>query len=162
MDAVATRTDPVPAPLEAARQQQHPNCFVCAPENPFGLKLAFSRTDKNRVEATFPCGWFYQGFPGKVHGGIVSALLDGAMVHALMAEGIEAVTADLQVRFILPVELGLEARVIGENRLRKGTIHHLTASVEQGGQARATARARFFETRKASEPRTRTHHGYQL
>ena len=154
MDAVATGTDPVLAPLDLVRHQQHPQCFVCAPENPFGLKLAFSRTGKNEVEATFPCGWFYQGFPGKLHGGIVSALLDGAMVHALMAEGIEAVTADLQVRFILPVELGLEARVIGEYRLRKGPIHHLIASLVQGGQVRATARARFFETRARSETRT--------
>lgn len=101
------------------------------------------------MEATFPCGWFFQGYPGKLHGGIVSTLLDSAMVQALLVEGIEAVTADLQVRFILPVELGKEAKVTGECRLHKGPIHHMTACLMQGGKVRATARARFFETRTA-------------
>ena len=146
MDA-GTPTD-VPA-LEALRQHHHPDCFACAPGHPFGLRLAFHRTGLARAEADFPCGWFFQGFPGRLHGGIVSTLLDSAMVHALMAEGIEAVTADLQVRFLLPVDLGREARVAGERRLRKGPIHHMTASLIQGGQVRATARARFFETRRA-------------
>lgn len=146
MDAVATRTDPEPAPLEVLRQRHHPDCFVCAPDHPFGLKLSFARTGDGRVEAVFPCGWFLQGYPGRLHGGIVSTLLDSAMVHALMAEGIEAVTADLQVRFHLPVELGKEALVIGERRLQRGPIHHMTASLSQGGNVRASARARFFET----------------
>lgn len=149
MDAVATPIDPDTAAFEVVRQQHHPDCFVCAPGHPFGLKLAFARSGNTRVEATFPCGWFFQGFPGRLHGGIVSTVLDSAMVHALMAEGIEAVTADLQVRFLLPVELGKEAQVIGERRLQRGPIHHMTASLTQGGNVRATARARFFETRTA-------------
>lgn len=146
MDAVATPIDPDPARLRALRQRYHPDCFVCAPGHPFGLKLAFARTSEGRAEAAFPCGWFFQGYPGRLHGGIVSTLLDSAMVHALMAEGIEAVTADLQVRFHLPVELGKEALVVGERRLQRGPIHHMTASLTQGGKVRATARARFFET----------------
>jgi len=146
VDAVATPIDPEPGRLDSLRQRHHPDCFVCAPRHPFGLKLSFSRTGEGQVEATFPCGWFFQGFPGRLHGGIVSTLLDSAMVHALMAEGVEAVTADLHVRFHLPVELGKQALVIGERRLQRGPIHHMTASLTQGDKVRATARARFFET----------------
>ncbi|MBI1752702.1 MAG: hypothetical protein HY014_04420 [Acidobacteria bacterium] len=61
----------------------------------------------------------------------------------------DSVTADPQVRFHLPVELGQAAEVTGQCRLHKGPIHHMTASLKQGGKVKTTARTRFFETRMA-------------
>ncbi|MFZ1615527.1 MAG: PaaI family thioesterase [Holophaga sp.] len=147
---MATTIDPKADSLHQVCQRLHPDCFVCAPGHPFGLKVAFAAAGANQVEATFPCGWFWQGFPGKLHGGIVSSLLDSAMVHALMAKNIEAVTADLQVRFHLPVKLGTNAQVIGEFQTSKGPIHYLTARLIQDGSLRASARARFFEISAAT------------
>lgn len=141
--------DPEPISLKVVRQDQHPDCFVCAPDHPFGLGIIFTRTSKGRVEGIFPCNAPFQGFPGNLHGGIVSLLLDSAMAHALMAEGIEAVTTDIQVRFLLPVELDNEAQMIGMVRLRKGPFNHLTACLSQGGKVRATARGRYYEIQKS-------------
>lgn|GEM_PF-5126386 len=70
------------------------------------------------------------------------------MAHALIAEGIDAVAADIQVCFLLPVELGKEARMNGVLRLRKGRFNHMTACLSQDGQVRATARARYLEIPK--------------
>ena len=119
---------------------------ISSPGIPFGLRPNFVHVDKGRVEGIFPCDEAFQGLPGKLQGGIVSALLESAMAHALMAEGIEAIPADMQVCFLLPVELGKEARMNGMLRLRKGPFNHMTACLSQDGQVRATARARYLET----------------
>ena len=44
-----------------------------------------------------------QGYEGIMHGGLLSALLDTAMAHCLLHENIEAMTGELNVRFIDPV-----------------------------------------------------------
>lgn len=152
MDATDTSTE-ARARREDRGPEYHPDCFACAPRHPFGLKVAFAKVGDCRVEGTFPCGWFFQGYPGKLHGGIVSTLLDSAMVHALMNEGIEAVTADLQIRFKKPVEVGVPARILGERRGQRGPIHDMVAVLEQKGQVKATARARFLEIRQAPSVR---------
>lgn len=145
----ATPSDHELSSLNEVRQHQHPDCFVCAPDHPFGLGVIFAHTAKGKVESVFPCNAPFQGFPGNLHAGIVSMLLDSAMAHALMAEGIEAVTTDIQVRFLLPVELDQEARVTGMVRLRKGPFNHMTACLSQGGKVRATARGRYYEIQKS-------------
>lgn len=146
MDAAAITTE---FPPEAQCRRAHPDCFACAPQHPFGLKVAFVRRGSHRVEGSFPCGWHYQGYPGRLHGGVVSTLLDSAMVHALMVEGVEAFTADLRVRFRAPVLLGVPARITGLRLQGRGPLHHMTATLEQEGQVKATAQARFFEIRNS-------------
>ena len=59
--------------------EKQPNsrmCFVCGIENPIGLRLAFYTDDKGRCVARFRPKPEHQGFPGQLHGGIISTLLD--------------------------------------------------------------------------------------
>ena len=53
-------------------------CFACGPRNPYGLKLHMER-DGNRVVTKFTTLEEYQGYPGYLHGGIITALLDEVM-----------------------------------------------------------------------------------
>jgi acyl-coenzyme A thioesterase PaaI-like protein len=59
--------------------EKQPNsrmCFVCGIENPIGLHLAFYTDDERRCIAHFWPRAEHQGYPGHLHGGIISTLLD--------------------------------------------------------------------------------------
>jgi acyl-coenzyme A thioesterase PaaI-like protein len=51
-------------------------CFVCGIENPIGLKLKFYTDDEKRCIARFRAKPEHQGYPGQLHGGLISSLLD--------------------------------------------------------------------------------------
>jgi acyl-coenzyme A thioesterase PaaI-like protein len=84
--------------------ESHRHCVVCGSDHPFGLHLDFIADDDGSVEARIECESLFQGYPGMVHGGIVSMLLDGAMTNCLFAHGQPGVTGELNVRFGYPVE----------------------------------------------------------
>jgi acyl-coenzyme A thioesterase PaaI-like protein len=97
--------EPTAAP---ARAESPSICFVCGQEHPTGLRIRYRPCDAGGVEARWTPGPAWQGFPGIVHGGIVSTVLDEAMSKAVAALGCKALTAELRVRFRQPVEPGRE------------------------------------------------------
>src|SRR5690606_25395425 len=58
-------------------------CFVCAPlsNNPQSLNLEFVETEEG-AQTEFSIGGGLQSYPGFVHGGILSAILDETMAYA--------------------------------------------------------------------------------
>jgi acyl-coenzyme A thioesterase PaaI-like protein len=59
--------------------EKQPNssmCFLCGINNPIGLKLKFYTDGEDRCIACFRPQPEHQGFPGQLHGGITSTLLD--------------------------------------------------------------------------------------
>jgi uncharacterized protein (TIGR00369 family) len=115
-------------------------CFVCGRQNPVGLKLDFYEdhdAEQVRVEITVPD--IYQGYPGVVHGGIISAILDEVAGRAVLLHGSDddlMATLRLNIRFRRPTPTetpltavgwvermsGMGARVAGEIRLPDGTV----------------------------------------
>ncbi len=93
-------------------------CFACGKKNPYGLKLAFQRVD-SKVVTEFTPSTIHQGYKGIAHGGIISTLLDEAMIHAAVKEGYCPITAELNIRFKKPLMVGetavVEAEVIKHN-----------------------------------------------
>jgi uncharacterized protein (TIGR00369 family) len=97
--------------------QKQPNsrmCFVCGMENPIGLKAFFYEDDDGRVIANFTPREEHQGYPGFVHGGIISALIDEVIGRVVTSLDIWAVTAKLELKFRKPVPWGEELTIIGE------------------------------------------------
>jgi acyl-coenzyme A thioesterase PaaI-like protein len=136
--------------VEASRL--HPHCIVCGAGNPRGLGLRFvASDDERRVEATFDCSEIFEGYVGVVHGGIVSAVLDGAMANYLFHLGCTAQTGGLSVRFRHPVLVGRRATVRAWLKRSRGRLHVLAAELEQDGQVKAVASGRFLEERLHSE-----------
>lgn len=90
-------------------------CFACGPRNPWGLKLHFER-DGDRIVSRFRATEEYQGFPGYLHGGVITALLDEVMSRvSLVLENRWTMTAGVDVRFRKPVFIGQEVTVIAEH-----------------------------------------------
>ncbi len=94
-------------------------CFVCGKKNPSGLHLKFSSQD-GKVLTEFIPQKIHQGYKDIVHGGLISTLLDEAMVKAVLMQGMPAVTAEITVRFKKPLITGekavVEAKIITMNK----------------------------------------------
>lgn len=79
-------------------------CFGCGEDNPIGLKLSFQWDGKTARTEFTPQG-FHQGWPGLVHGGILVCLLDEAMTYTAVFEGINCITARIQVGLKRPAAI---------------------------------------------------------
>ena len=80
-------------------------CFACGPKNPIGLKLNFHLSGETIITEFTPKKE-HQGYLNIVHGGIITTLLDEAMVKLAIALKMPAVTAHLDVRLKEPLNVG--------------------------------------------------------
>lgn len=94
-------------------------CFVCGEKNPSGLHLHFSLHD-GKVMTEFIPQKIHQGYKDIIHGGIISTLLDEAMVKTALLQGMPAVTAEITIRFRNPLMVGervsVEASILNMNK----------------------------------------------
>jgi uncharacterized protein (TIGR00369 family) len=105
------------------KQPVSKNCFVCGRENPFGLKLDFYFDGKDTVTAEVNIPESYEGYPGVVHGGVITAILDECAGRAHMIDPNKfMVTAQLNVRFRKPVPTHTLLTVKGVAGERHGRV----------------------------------------
>lgn len=129
-------------------REKQPNsryCFLCGVRNPFGLRVRFYDEGEDRVVALCTPSEEYQGYPGVLHGGITSALLDETIGRTLVARDLWAMTVEISVRFLRPVPLGEPLRVVGELvRLRSRTMEGRGVVRLADGAVAATAEAKYI------------------
>jgi uncharacterized protein (TIGR00369 family) len=126
----------------------HRGCIVCGGDNDQGMHLKFHSEPDGSVRAEFRCDAAYQGYPDILHGGVVAAILDGAMTNCLFAHNIVAVTAELNVRYLEPVRTGEWLAVRARTVKSSPHLYLLEAELLQRGSVHAKARAKF-RSRKA-------------
>jgi uncharacterized protein (TIGR00369 family) len=108
-------------------------CYVCGKENPAGLGIDFKINREQRsISANFTPLNVHQGYEGIVHGGILSALLDEAMVKLTVSLGIPAVTAEITVKFKTPAAPGEELLVSGRLTHETRRLIQAEAKIERG------------------------------
>jgi uncharacterized protein (TIGR00369 family) len=121
-------------------------CFVCGPTNPLGLKARFI-VDRDRQSAhcaiRIPAD--YQGWWGLVHGGILAALVDEAGVYACRASGEHFVTAELTVKYKIPVPVDVDLLITAEVVGRKRRIYSVVARIERDGQVLVESTGKIVE-----------------
>ena len=130
----------------------HPNCVICSPANLRGLQLEFNLGADGSITATFTCDKALEGYPGVVHGGIVSSILDGAMGHCMFSRGQAVVTVELTTRFRHPVVTNQQATVFAHITRLSHPLCLLEAEIVQDGKVKATAKGKFFNQREKSIP----------
>jgi uncharacterized protein (TIGR00369 family) len=89
-------------------------CLVCGTDNVAGLKARFYELEGGELLGVFQPREFHQSYPGRLHGGIASAVLDETIGRAVNIDDPDAfgVTVELTVRFRKPVPLGEEIHAI--------------------------------------------------
>ncbi|MBN2474715.1 MAG: PaaI family thioesterase [Pirellulales bacterium] len=138
-------TDSVLNASKRVSNAAHPNCVVCGPDNRFGLQLEFTASEDGGVQAAFDCSKTFQGYPGLIHGGVISALLDGAMTNCLFAHGRQGITGELRVRFRHPVVTNRPATVRAWIDQSTPPLHVLQAELVQEESVKAKATGKFME-----------------
>jgi len=129
--------------LSATRE--HQRCVMCGQCVPNGLRLCFTPVEDDSVEAEFQCSDDYQGYTGLLHGGMISAMLDAAMTNCLFALGVEALTADLRIRFRMPVPTNARIRLRASLLDERPPLYRLAASLLVDGVVYASAEGKFME-----------------
>ena len=105
--------------------QKQPNskmCFVCGRENPIGFHLTFFADERGSVHADYTPREEHQGYPGVMHGGLVTALLDELIGRTAIASDLWCMTAKLKVRFRKPVPIGEPLQLRGEITKKGGRL----------------------------------------
>jgi acyl-coenzyme A thioesterase PaaI-like protein len=88
--------------LPGARME-HSNCFGCAPGNANGLALSMHRIEDGLVSA-FRLPERFESYPGVIHGGIVSTVLDEVMGNAIaVLDQKLCFTITLRVKYLAPL-----------------------------------------------------------
>jgi acyl-coenzyme A thioesterase PaaI-like protein len=106
---------------EQRRRPDANHCFVCGPDNPFGLRLAF-RMDGDVCRSEFLPGPFHGGYQELTHGGIIYSVLDDVMANWLFLQGARGHTAKCEIRYREPLQLGEQLLLEGRLVKRKGRV----------------------------------------
>jgi uncharacterized protein (TIGR00369 family) len=89
------------------------HCFVCGVENSFGLHTDFYELEDSTLAAIVIPQEQHQSYPGRVHGGVSTALLDETIGRAVNVAEPDtwAVTVELTTRYKKPVPYGVPLTV---------------------------------------------------
>jgi len=134
-----------PTLLARTRATAHPGCAYCSPGAPGWLAIRLNDDGAGGVQGSFPCPAEAEGYPGLVHGGVASGLLDAAMTNALFARGVVALTGRLSVRYHHPLRIGRTATVSARAAERRGAWWIIQGEISQDGHVAASAEAWFRE-----------------
>ena len=115
-------------------------CFVCSPDNPLGLRLAF-RMDGEVCRAEYTPGPFHGGYEDLAHGGVIYSVLDDAMANWHFLQGVRAHTARCEIRYREPVTLGEPLLLEGRLVRRKGRLALMQAVARRVADGAVVAEA---------------------
>ncbi len=124
---------------------QADHCFVCGKNNPAGLRARFEVSAEGTVRTRCVGQEEHQGYPGRMHGGVIAALLEEVAARAAgtRAAGADSTVRELRVRYRQPVPLSVELVARG----RPGTTGEDAAIAElllPDGTVAAEARLRYL------------------
>ncbi len=120
-------------------------CMVCGRDNPWSLKARFYELEGAELLGVFEPLEEHQSYPGRLHGGVSSAILDETIGRAcgITDPDTFGVTVELTVKFKKPVPLDGEVRAVARltrdsSRLFEGTgeivLPDGTVAVEASGK----------------------------
>lgn len=109
-----------------AKQKNYKQCMLCGMENPFSVMTQFYLLEQNMCCSIFTFRDEHQSYPGRAHGGVISAVLDETIGRAAKHydPDVWAVTVDMNVKYLKPTPLNVELKCVGRvigNRSRAFT-----------------------------------------
>ena len=131
------------------KQHNSKMCFVCGLKNKFGIHAHFYVTEKEELIALFTPSDEHQSYPGRLHGGIATAILDETVGRAILNKydtEVWGVTIDLNVKFKKPIPLNEELKVIGRITKETGRMFEGTGEIVlSNGEIAATAEGKYLK-----------------
>ena len=94
-------------------------CMVCGTDNEAGLHARFFELENGELAGVFTPSENHQSYPGRLHGGLASTILDETIGRAINVADPEAwgVTIELTVKYRKPVPL--DGEIIAHGRITR-------------------------------------------
>lgn len=134
-----------------SKQHNSKSCIICGLDNDYGVKAPFYNMEDGRVATLFSFREKHQSYPGRVHGGMISAMLDELGLRALWAkqnsEETFGVTISLETKFRRPVPYETTLLGIGEVTAESGSFVVTENRIyDKEGNLLANAVAKYLKT----------------
>ena len=131
-----------------SKQKNSEMCMICGMNNNYGVKAQFYNMEDGSVMTPFVFREEHQSYPGRVHGGIITAMLDELGLRAYWVEHEDefAVTMSLETKYRKPVPYGLE--LIGKGEIIRSTSKFLEAKaqiLDMYGNVLATVEGKYIK-----------------
>jgi acyl-coenzyme A thioesterase PaaI-like protein len=130
------------------KQYTSRHCFVCGEENKYGVGAKFYELENGEVVGIFKSPMEHSGYPGRMHGGISSALIDETIGRAILISepNTFAVTLELSTQFKNPVPVCTELKVIGRLTSINGRVFEGTGEILlENGDVAVTGSAKYLK-----------------
>ncbi len=131
------------------KQQNSKMCLVCGLKNAHGLFTSFYELANNEIVAFATARDEHQSYPGRLHGGVATALLDETIGRAIMiryAEAVWGVTVEFTTRFLRPIPLNTELKIVGRIAKEEGRFFDGTGEILlPNGDVAATGDGRYMK-----------------
>lgn len=104
-----------------SKQRNSRMCAICGLDNAYGLQAPFYNMEDGSCMSVFAYKEHHQSYPGRVHGGLITAMLDELGLRAMWAKTLNeeefGVTMSLTTNFRKPVPYGVPL-------IAKGVVEH--------------------------------------
>ncbi|MCD7728799.1 MAG: PaaI family thioesterase [Clostridia bacterium] len=111
-----------------AKQRNSRMCAICGLDNEYGVRAPFYSMEDGSVVTLFEYRPEHQSYPGRVHGGLIAAMLDELGLRGLWAkegkEDVWGVTTSLETKYRKPVPYG--EQLLGRGEVVKNSPHFVT------------------------------------
>ncbi|MCG8422279.1 MAG: PaaI family thioesterase [Proteobacteria bacterium] len=125
-------------------QMEQSNCFGCSPRNAAGLSLSMYKISDG-LTTTFTLPTRYESYPGIIHGGIVSTVLDEVMGNVIAVHDERlCFTTTLRVKFLEPLHPDVPYRCVARLVHRPGSdreLYKVTGEIHPADRDEALAMA---------------------
>jgi uncharacterized protein (TIGR00369 family) len=123
-------------------------CLVCGVENASGLGGRFFVLENGEVAGVFQPRTEHQSYPGRLHGGMVSAILDETIGRAINVTDTQTwgVTVEFSIKYRKPVPTDREIKAVG--RITRDSSRVFEGSGEivlEDGAVAAEAHGRYLK-----------------
>lgn len=106
-----------------SKQRNSRMCMICGLDNEYGVNAPFYNMEDGSVMSVFQYKRQHQSYPGRVHGGLITAMLDEMGIRSLWAKELSeetfGVTLSLDTKYRKPVPY--ETDLIGRGLVVKET-----------------------------------------
>lgn len=123
------------------------HCYVCGTKDKEGLHASFYELQSKRLLAVYHPKDTHGGYPGVLHGGVSSALLDEVMARSYQITHDDpwGMTATLNVKYLKKIPLIETLYAVGWVTQDKSRMFYTKAYITDGQTIFATSEASYFK-----------------
>lgn len=123
-------------------------CFVCGMDNEASLRTKYYELENKTILGLFQGKDVHQSYPKRMHGGIITALLDETIGRAIQIDEPDTfgVTVELTIRYLKPVPLDETLYCVGKIKEQKRILFYGEGYISNAqGEILATCFAKYVK-----------------